>query len=99
MSNPFAALETATATACCAALSNATARLSSGASVSGILRRPYDESLGGYASGAAQTFGGLASQLDGVAVDDTLTVEAVRYRVAEVQPDHAGMIVLTLHRA
>lgn len=66
-----------------------------GQTVVGFHDRPYADSFD--VAGATPTFRCTAPDVDGIAQNDRIDIDAFEYRVADITPDGRGMVVLTLH--
>lgn len=96
MSNPFAAIESAINSVSLSALGNATANIA-GVLVNGMFDKPYMTPLG--MSNSAPSFIALDSDVESVAVGDSLTISGDTWTVREIQPDGRGMTALMLEAA
>lgn len=63
--------------------------------VGGIFRQPYGESFG-MIGGSKPRF--IVPQSTGLLVGDLLSIGAVNYAVAEVEPDGTGLMALVLQK-
>ena len=90
----FAAIEAATATSAVAALSNATMTLGA-ASVAVIFDAAYLDTFGIVAD-TSISVAAVTSAVTAAAVGGTVTIGAVTYTIAEIQPDGTGMTRLML---
>jgi hypothetical protein len=76
-----------------------TASLNGGADISGIFDIDYYEAIGESGGGVetqSPMFTARTSDLPGVAIDDTLTIDGTDWLVCSVRPDGTGMTVLRL---
>lgn len=100
MSNPFAALETATATACCAALSNASL-IYAGRATPGTFDAAWVDRLG--MDSSKPRFVVPSATLTGLVAGDAVKVRTAAgdaaYTVRSVQPDGTGTLTLLLETA
>lgn len=90
----FAAIEAATAASAVAALSNATMVLG-GSSVAVIFDAAYLDTFGIVAD-TSISVAAVTSAVTAAAVGGTVTIGAVTYTIAEIQPDGTGMTRLRL---
>jgi hypothetical protein len=97
VSTPFAAIETATAANAVAALANATASIA-GIAVPGVFDNGHAGSFGDLIADTAPSFAAAVADLDGlsVAVGGTVTIGAVIWTIARIEPDGTGMTRLIL---
>jgi hypothetical protein len=92
---PFAALEARVNAAVFAKLANATADFGGGVVVAGVFDSAYADAFG-LVGGAVPVFQCAAAAVSAVAVGAAVTINAVSYTVAEIEPDGAGMTRLRL---
>jgi len=98
MTAPFAAIEAATAAGAFAALANAEATIGA-ALVAGIFDNGYQAGLLGAIESARPSFTCASADVSTAVQGTAITINAVAYKVAEVQPDGTGVTVLVLERA
>lgn len=95
MSAPFAAIETALASGVVAALANVTATIGV-ASVEGLFDNEYVEFRD--VAGTRPVLRAVSTEVSSVIEGTAVTVNAVSYTVAGIQPDGTGMTLLVLER-
>lgn len=95
MTAPFAAIEAATVTHAVAALANASATIG-GVSVDGLFDNGYGEIYG--IDSAKPSFQCASSAVAAVTRGTAVTVNAVSYTVAGIEPDGTGLTMLRLDK-
>lgn len=97
MTNPAAAIESATAANAVAAFANCTATLN-GVAISGIFDNGSDAGLNNMMLGSNPTFTCKTADASSPR-GKTLIVDSVSYTVREAKPDGTGITVLELEKA
>lgn len=92
---PFAAIETATVANTVAALANVTATIGAVTGVEGIFDKDYSDAFG-ITDGTRPVLLISATAAPAAAVGTSVTINAVTYTIAEIQPDGTGMTRLFL---
>ncbi|GAB2704027.1 head-tail joining protein [Comamonas sediminis] len=93
---PFAAIQQRTNAAVMQRLANAVARVDGGEPFGVIFESPYGDAFGGDVDSRSPQCKGSAEMLGSLQRGAAISIDATTYRVQDVEPDGAGLVLVRL---
>ncbi|WP_423933178.1 head-tail joining protein [Comamonas sp. 23] len=93
---PFVAIQQRANAAVMQRLANAVARVDGGEPFGVIFESPYGDAFGGDVDSRSPQCKGSAEMLGSLQRGDAILIDSISYRVQDVEPDGAGLVMVRL---